>query len=78
MRWLLVTKFVISEKEICLQTHLFNDLWFDSIDILDLVAVMEKDLGIDIKGEELENVKLIRDLVLLISRKLNGASMKSI
>lgn len=55
----------IEDKE---QT-LINGLSADSLDVLEIVAVIEKEYGITIRDEELEQIKTTQDLITLVELK---------
>ena len=55
----------IEDKE---QT-LINGLSADSLDVLEIVAVIEQEYGITIRDEELEQIKTTQDLITLVELK---------
>lgn len=55
----------IEDKE---QT-LINTLGADSLDVLEIVAVIEQEYGIIIRDEELEQIKTTQDLITLVELK---------
>lgn len=55
----------IEDKE---QT-LINGLSADSLDVLEIVAVIEQEYGIIIRDEELEQIKTTQDLITLVELK---------
>lgn len=55
----------IEDKE---QT-LINTLGADSLDVLEIVAVIEQEYGITIRDEELEQIKTTNDLITLVELK---------
>lgn len=55
----------IEDKE---QT-LINTLGADSLDVLEIVAVIEQEYGITIRDEELEQIKTTQDLITLVELK---------
>jgi len=55
----------IEDKE---QT-LINNLGADSLDVLEIVAVIEQEYGITIRDEELEQIKTTQDLITLVELK---------
>lgn len=55
----------IEDKE---QT-LINGLSADSLDVLEIVAVIEQEYGITIRDEELEQIKTTNDLITLVELK---------
>ena len=55
----------IEDKE---QT-LINTLGADSLDVLEIVSVIEQEYGITIRDEELEQIKTTQDLITLVELK---------
>ena len=55
----------IEDKE---QT-LINTMGADSLDVLEIVAVIEQEYGITIRDEELEQIKTTQDLITLVELK---------
>lgn len=55
----------IEDKE---QT-LINTFGADSLDVLEIVAVIEQEYGITIRDEELEQIKTTNDLITLVELK---------
>lgn len=48
---------------------LINGLSADSLDVLEIVAVIEQEYGITIRDEELEQIKTTNDLITLVELK---------
>jgi acyl carrier protein len=48
---------------------LINGLNADSLDVLEIAAVIEQEYGIMIRDEELEMVKTVQDLINLVELK---------
>ena len=53
------------------QLKLKEDLGLDSLDLLELVIIVEKEFNILFSSVEIENLKTIEELELLITKKLN-------
>ena len=53
----------IEDKEFTPETHLFNDLGFDSIEAFELVAAMEDEFGVTIPAEDTEGLKTVGNIV---------------
>jgi len=53
------------------QLKLKEDLGLDSLDLLELVIIVEKEFNILFSSVEIENLKTIEELELLISKKIN-------
>jgi len=53
------------------QLKMKEDLGLDSLDLLELVIIVEKEFNILFSSVEIENLKTIEELELLISKKIN-------
>jgi len=53
------------------QLKMKEDLGLDSLDLLELVIIIEKEFNILFSSVEIENLKTIEELELLITKKLN-------
>jgi acyl carrier protein len=55
--------------------HIFRDLGLDSLDIVDLVAALQKSFGVNIRNEErIRNIRTLQDIydfILEIKREEN-------
>ncbi len=58
--------FEIEENELSLETRLYEDLDFDSIDAIDMIVQLEKKAGKPIKPDDFKNVKTINDIVEVV------------
>lgn len=66
---LLVEDFEKEPENISLDSNLYKDLGFDSIDALDLVALLEDRLHISFEESELKTLRTIRQVIELIQSK---------
>ncbi|RMD73664.1 MAG: acyl carrier protein [Lentisphaerae bacterium] len=68
---LLIDEFEFSEDELKGDARLREDLELDSLDYVDLIAVLQRDFGIRLRGDErLKQVKTLDDVVNLIAQLL--------
>lgn len=56
----------VAETEISGETNLQNDLELDSLDIMDLLLVMEEEFDMQIPDEELSKIQTVNDIVAYI------------
>ncbi len=55
--------FEIEKDKLQPQAHIFNDLGLDSLDIVDLVAALQKSFGVNIRNEEkVRNIRTLQDV----------------
>lgn len=55
--------FEIEIEKLLPEAHIFNDLGLDSLDIVDLVAGLQKSFGFNIRDEqEVRNIRTIQDI----------------
>ncbi len=58
----------IDESKIVPDAKLVEDLGADSLDVVDLIAAAQDEFEIEIKDEDIEEIKTIEDIILCISR----------
>ncbi len=55
--------FEIDKEKLHPEAHIFNDLGLDSLDIVDLVAALQKSFGVNIRNEEkVRNIRTLQDV----------------
>ena len=59
--------FEIDKEKLHPEAHIFTDLGLDSLDIVDLVAALQKSFGINIRNEEkVRNIRTLQDVYTFI------------
>jgi len=58
----LIDEFEVEEDAITIDANLFTDLELDSLDAIDLMVTLDKELGIEIKTEEMQDLRTIEDV----------------
>ncbi|MDG1480588.1 MAG: acyl carrier protein [Myxococcota bacterium] len=53
----------VSEEEIALDSSFIDDLGADSLDIVELVMLIEKDFNIEIPDEDAEKISTVQDAI---------------
>ncbi len=66
VRAILCDQFDEEEDKITLETSIVDDLNADSLDLVDLMMSLEEEFDLEIPDEEVENIKLVDDLVKYI------------
>ncbi|WP_427339996.1 acyl carrier protein [Caloranaerobacter sp. DY30410] len=61
----------ISEDEILLKSHLYDELDADSLDMSQIIIALENKFKINIENEEVAEFKTVEDIVKNIESKLN-------
>lgn len=56
----------VDTSNITLETNLIEDLEVDSLDMYQLITVVEEEFDVEFLSEELEQVKVVNDIVKLI------------
>lgn len=56
-------QFEIPEEKVVMEANLFKDLELDSIDALDMVGMLEAELDIEVKEEDLRAIRTVGDVV---------------
>jgi len=68
----LINEIEIEEDLISPDALLTKDLGIDSLDVVDIVVIVEQVFGVKIKGEELKNVKTLLQFYDFIESKIKG------
>ena len=71
LQQLLVETFELEEGSISLESHIYNDLDFDSLDAVELAVRLETETGIKLQEEDLRAIRTIADVVDTIHQKIN-------
>ncbi|WP_415396525.1 acyl carrier protein [Sulfurimonas sp. CS5] len=58
----LVDEFEVSVDDISMEANLFTDLELDSLDAIDLMVTLDKELDIEIKTEDMKDLRTIKDV----------------
>jgi acyl carrier protein len=58
----LMDEFEVEEENISMESNLFTDLELDSLDAIDLMVTLDKELNIEIKTEEMQDLRTIEDV----------------
>ena len=67
-RALIASKMKLEEKEITPEKHLFNDLGADSLDVVELSMILEREFNVKFSEDDMANVKTVGDLYELIEK----------
>ena len=60
----------VEEALITLEANIIDDLGADSLDVVDLVMSLEEEFDIEIPEDQVENIKIVGDIVKYIEEKL--------
>ena len=67
----LIEDIEIEEELINLDASLTKDLGIDSLDIVDIIVIIEQVFSVKIKGEEMKDVKTLGNFYDFIEEKIN-------
>ncbi|MEX2207945.1 MAG: phosphopantetheine-binding protein [Myxococcota bacterium] len=70
---ILVREFDVSADEISMQTNLEADLDLDSLDAVALASWVEEDLGLALSDDEIEQMRSVEQIVVVISARLSAS-----
>ena len=68
----LVDEFEIEAEEVTLEANLFTDLELDSLDAIDLMVTLDKELNIEMKTEQMESLRTIQDICNFVTTSMNN------
>ena len=66
VKQLIVEKLSVDANEVKDEASFANDLGADSLDVVDLVMAIEDEFSVEIPEDEVENIKLVGDIVKYI------------
>lgn len=69
---LLAEEFEIEASDIVPEASLKETLGLDSLDIVDVVVLVDKHFGVTLKGPDFVGVVTFKDFYELLNRKING------
>lgn len=61
----------VSEDKVTMDASIIDDLGADSLGVVDLVMSLEEEFDIEIPDEEVENIKLVKDIVKYIEENVD-------
>ena len=64
----IATKLNVSEREITPEKNLFNDLGADSLDVVELLMILEREFNVKFSEDDTANVKTVGDLYDMIEK----------
>lgn len=68
----LAEEFEVDEATIVPDAPLMKTLDLDSLDLVDLVVIIEKNFGFKVKNEDFANLKTFQDFYEYIDTRMNG------
>jgi acyl carrier protein len=68
---ILIEEFEIEQEQITPTARFKEDFDIDSLDLVDLVVVIERKFGFKVKGEELVKIKMLQEFYDYISHRVN-------
>ena len=70
IRAMLCDQLDLAEDSVTPESSIVDDLGADSLDVVDLIMSLEEEFDIEIPDEEIENIKLVDDLVKYIESNI--------
>ena len=67
-RAFIATKLNVNESEVTPEKHLFNDLGADSLDVVELLMILEREFNVKFSENDTANVKTVGDLYDMIEK----------
>ncbi|MBR4968030.1 MAG: acyl carrier protein [Bacteroidaceae bacterium] len=68
----LAEEFEVEASEITPEASLKDTLGLDSLDLVDVVVLIEQQFGVTLKGPDFVGVATFQDFYELLNRKING------
>lgn len=68
---ILVEVMGIPKEEILLESHIYDELDADSLDVSQVILALGNEYNIDFENEEIRNFKTIEDIVKFVENKIS-------
>jgi acyl carrier protein len=65
---ILVSEFEIEQEKITPEASIQSDLGIDSLDVVDMVVLIQDEFGIKLQAQDFKDVKTFDDLVKLLEK----------
>ena len=72
MNSVLANEFEVEESEIAPEKEIKATLQLDSLSLVDMIAVIEEEFGVEIKGQSVAQVKTFQNLYDFVYEKTNA------
>ena len=66
---IILEQFMADEDAITMQTSFVDDLEADSLDLIELVMVLEEEFGLSIEDQDVGDIKTVGDVVNYITER---------
>ncbi|MCI8360372.1 MAG: acyl carrier protein [Clostridiales bacterium] len=63
---ILIQQLDVEEEKVTMESSITDDLGADSLDVVDMLMSLEDEFDVEIPDEEIENIKVVGDLVKYI------------
>ena len=70
VRQIICDQLDLEEDVVTMEANILEDLGADSLDIVDLVMSLEEEFDIEIPDEQVENIKIVGDIVKYIEAEV--------
>lgn len=67
---ILVDQLDLEEDTVTMEASIMDDLGADSLDLADIVMSIEEEFDIEVPDDQLQNIKLVGDIVKYIEEKV--------
>jgi acyl carrier protein len=67
---IMAEQFDIEEDDITTETKIADDLGADSLDVVDLLMLIEDEFEVEIPDEEVDNISTVGDLISYIEKNM--------
>ncbi len=69
IKQMLVDELGVDESEVTMESNMIEDLNADSLDLLQMLTLLERNMGLHFTDEEIKSVKTVKDVVDVIESK---------
>jgi acyl carrier protein len=69
----MVKAFGLEEEQVTPGAHLVEDLALDSLDLAELVVILERETGRELSDEDVKGIRTVEDVLGLVERQVSRA-----
>lgn len=70
IRFILSNQFEVEEDAITMETNIIEDLGADSLDVVDMLMMLEDEFDVEIPDEEIEKMRTVSEVVTYIEEHM--------
>lgn len=69
---LIIEKLMVDPDTVTMDANLKDDLYADSLDVLELIMELEHEFNISIPDDSVENIDTVKEVITLVEERVSG------